>query len=104
MLAQCAQMLRRAVAFVRAEAVHGEYGVPLFDQVVAMNFRKNGSRRNRSRKRVSMNNRALREFAVELHRINQQMVGAGTQLRNRLLHCDSRRVIDVDLIDPCGIN
>ena len=85
MLAKRGKMFRRAVTFVRAKPVHGKYGVPFFDHVVAMNFRKNGSRCNRSRKRVSMDNWTLRQLALELHRINQQVVGAGTQLRNRLL-------------------
>ena len=40
-LTQCSQVLGRAIAFVRAQAVHGEYGIPLFNHVVAMNFRKN---------------------------------------------------------------
>ena len=51
-----------------------------------------------------MNDGALREFAVELQRVDEEIVGTGRELLDGVQHGEARCVIDVDLIDARGIN
>src|ERR1700752_4197146 len=64
-LAQRSQVLRSAVPFVRSEPVSWKHRVPRAHDAVALNFRKNGSRRDRGGERVPVNDRNLWLLAVD---------------------------------------
>src|ERR1700693_5457612 len=64
-LAQRSQVLGRAVPFVRSESVSRKHHVPLAHDAIAFHLRENGSRRDRGRERVSMDNWNLWLLAVD---------------------------------------
>ena len=73
-LHQSCQMLRRAVALVRSQTILGKHGIPLAHHSVAFDFGKNRSRRNRSRKRIPVDDGFLRQIAIQPQRIDQKMI------------------------------
>ena len=77
--AQRFQMMRRAVALVRRKAVHRIHRVPRGNHAVALHLCNDRRRCNRRRERIAMDDRFLRHFAIQFHRVDQQIVGAREQ-------------------------
>src|ERR1700692_2586169 len=103
-LAQCREVLRGAIAFIGAQAVGWKDWVPFADHVVTMDFGQNGRRRDGSGQRVAVNDGLLRHLAIEAHSIDKKIIGSWIKLRNCLMHREARRMVDVDLIYPGGID
>ena len=75
--AQRGKMAGRAVALVRSQAIHGKDRVPFNNHAIAFDLGQNGCGGDRSGQGVAVNDRLLREFAVESQRIHQQMSAPG---------------------------
>ena len=103
-LAQSREMAGRAVSLVRGEAVHGENRIPGGDHAVAFDFRDDRGGGDGTRERVAVNNRLLGKIAFESDRIDQKIACRWRQLLHRMQHGETRRVVDIDLIDAGGIH
>src|SRR5580700_12180314 len=64
---QRCQVLRCAVPLVRSQAIFREDRIPLAHHAVALDLGQNRSRRDRGGERIAVNNRPLRQFAIEAH-------------------------------------
>ena len=93
------EMLRRAVAFVLRKAVAWVFGVELFEALVAMRFREDRSCGDRDAARVAFDERFLFDEDIELHRIDEQVVGCDDELLE-----SSGHGLAAGLIDIPGIN
>src|SRR5690242_950635 len=103
-LPQTGDMMRRAVALIGSEPVHGKNRVPLAHHAIAFHFGEDGSRGDGGRKCVAVDNRRLRAIKINAQCVDQQMVGNGHELPHRLHHSEFRGVIDIDLIDARRIH
>jgi len=69
-----------------------------------MDLGDDGRGGNGDGKRVAVDDRVLRQFAMQAHGVDQEMIGARLQLPHSILHGDARRLVDVDLVDAGGID
>ena len=99
LLAQRLQVVRRAVALVGRKPILREDRVPCGDHSVALDFGDDGSRGDRGRKGVSVDDGRLRAFEVYAHGVDQQVVGRKRELSDSHFHGAFRGPINVDLID-----
>src|SRR5229473_1063652 len=104
MLAQGREVMRRAVALVGREAIYRKHRIPFANHAIALDLGQDGSGGDGGRKRITMNDGLLWQFAIEAHGIHQQMVGARIEPQHRLTHCDARGLVDVDLVDAGGVH
>src|SRR5271156_4279292 len=93
------EMLRRAIALMRSQAVLGEDRIPLAHHAVALHLGENRSRRDRSGKRITMNDGLLGKRTIQANGIDQKMVRSRLKPHHRLAHRDARCLINIDLVD-----
>lgn len=104
MHAQCFEMIGRSIAFVAREAVLWVDGVPLFHAGVAMRFRKDRGRRNGNAASVTLNKGLLLDQDIQLHSVNEQVIGRGRELLKRRGHRLTAGLIDIPGINPLGVD
>src|SRR5882757_68613 len=93
-----------AVTFVLGETVAGEIGVEFIEARIAVSFGKNGGGGNGNAARVAFDERFLFDEDVELHGVDQEIVGNDGKLLERGGHSLAAGLIDVPGIDAGGIN
>src|SRR5205085_1605935 len=98
------EMIRRGVAFVARETVLRIDGVPLFHAGVAVRFREDGSCGDGNAARVALDQRLLLNEHVELHGINEEIVGRDGETLERGGHSLARSLINVPGIDALRIH
>jgi hypothetical protein len=104
MLTQRREVMRRAVALVGSEPVYRKHRIPFANHAIAFDLGQDGSGSDGRRKRITMNDGLLRQFAIQAYGIDQQMVGAGIEPQHRLTHCDTRGLVDINLVDAGGVH
>jgi hypothetical protein len=97
-------MLRRGIAFVRSQPVSGKDFVPHAHAGIAIHFGDDGRRGDGVAARVALDERALRHGQVDGHRVDQQKIGRGVQLLDRLAHGQTRGLVDIDGVDGGGVH
>src|SRR5260221_3406409 len=93
-----------AVAFVLGESVAGEIGVEFIEERIAVSFSKNGGCGDGNAARVPFDKGFLFDENVELHGVDQEIVGNDGKLLERGGHGLAAGLIDVPGIDAGGIN
>src|SRR5256885_16189675 len=93
-----------AVTFVLGEAVAGKIGVEFIEARIAVSFGKNGGGGDGNAARVPFDKRFLFDEDVELHGVDQEIVGNDGKLLERSGHGLAAGLIDVPCIDAGGIN
>ena len=104
MLAQGFEMVGCAVTLVARQAVLRVDGVPLLHARVAMCFREDGSGGDGDAAGVAFNQGFLLDQDIELHGVNEQIVGLNGELQQRGGHGLARGLIDVPRVDALGIH
>src|SRR6266436_7407767 len=104
MLAKSFEMVGRAVAFVAGEAVLWINGVPLLHAPVAMRFRKDGGCGDGDAAGIALNQGFLLDQDVELHGVNEQIIGQNCELLERSRHRLARGLVNVPGIDALGVH
>ena len=69
-----------------------------------MSFREDGRSRNRDAARIPFDERFLLDEDVELHGIDEQIVGRDGELLERGGHCLAAGLVDVPRVDARGID
>ena len=93
-----------AVTFVLGEAVAGEVGVEFIEARIAMSFGKNGGSGDGNAARVPFDKGFLFDENVELHGVDQEIVGNDGELLERGGHGLAAGLIDVPGVDAGGID
>ena len=93
-----------AVTFVVGETIAGEIGVELVEARIAVSFGKNGGGSDGNAARISSDKRFLFDENVELHSVDQEIVGNDGKLLERCGHGLAAGLIDVPGVDAGGIN
>src|SRR5260221_10278124 len=93
-----------AVTFVLGEAVAGEIGVEFIEARIAVSFGEDGGGGDGNAARVSFDERFLFDENVELHGVDQEIVGDDRKLLERGGHRLAAGLIDVPGVDAGGIN
>lgn len=104
MEAQGFEMISRRVALMASEAVLRIDRVPLFHAGVAMCFRKNGCGGNGNAARVAFDQRLLLHEHVELHSVNEEIVGRNGQPFQGGGHCLAGSLVDIPGVDALRID
>ena len=78
--------------------------VELLHPPVAIDFRQNGSRRDRDGPRVAVNQRFLLDGQIEFNGIQQQIIRQGTQLRDSRDHRLPARLINIPRVNAARVN
>jgi hypothetical protein len=92
------------VALVLGEAVAGVDGVQFFEARVTVRFGEDGGGGDRDAARVTFNEGFLFDENVELHRVNQQIIGNDGELLERGSHGLAAGLVDVPGVDARGID
>ena len=95
---------RSAVAFVLGETVTREIGVEAVEARVAMRFGEDGGSGDGNAARVSFDEGFLFDENVELHCVDQEIVGNDGKLLERGGHGLAAGLINVPGVDAGGIN
>src|SRR5882724_293503 len=95
---------RSAVTFVLGETVAGEIGVEFIEARIAVSFSKNGGCGDGNAARVPFDKGFLFDENVELHGVDQEIVGNDGKLLERGGHGLAAGLIDVPGVDAGGIN
>ena len=102
--AQRFEVNRSAVAFVLGETVAREIGVEAVEAGVAMRFGEDGGSGDGNAARVSFDEGFLLDENVELHCVDQEIVGNDGKLLERGGHGLAAGLINVPGVDAGGIN
>jgi len=97
-------VLGSGIALVLGEAVTGIDSVQFFEARVAMGFGENGSGGDGDAAGVAFDERFLLDENVELHRVNQQIIGNDGELLKRGGHRLPTGLIDVPCINARRID
>src|SRR5438309_520310 len=93
-----------AVTFVLGETIAGEIGVEFIEARIAVSFSKDGSGGDGNAARVAFDERFLFDENVELHGVDQEIVGNDGKLLERGGHGLAAGLIDVPGVDAGGID
>ena len=102
--AQGCQVIRCGVAFVLRQPVLGVNSVPFEHPPVALYFGDDRGRSNGNRERISVDERFLLDQDVELHGVEEQIIGRDFQLPQSFHHGLAAGLIDIPGIDAARIN
>jgi hypothetical protein len=103
-LAQSFEVIRRGIAFVASESILRVNRVPLFHACIAMRFGQDGSGSDGNAARVAFDQRFLLDENIELHGVNQQIIGLNSELLERRGHGLTAGLVDVPGINALGVD
>ena len=104
MLAQGFEVIGSGVTLVASKAVFRIDDVPLFHASVAMSFSEDRGGGDGNAARVAFNERLLLDENIELHGVNEQIIGLdGKQLQGGS-HGLAAGLIDIPRVDALGID
>lgn len=104
MLAKGFQMIGRGVPFVPGEAVLRVDGVPFFHAGVAMRLCEDGGSGDGNAARIALDERFLLHQNVELHGVDQQIIGLDGELLQRRGHGLAAGLINVPGVDALRVD
>ena len=104
MLAESCQVFGSSVAFMLREAVLRVELVVFLHSAVALRFRENGSRGDRCRAHIAMNQRLLFDRQVEFDGVEQEVIRKRVKLRDGGNHRLPAGLIDVPGVNPAGVD
>ena len=99
-----AEMLRGGVSLVRGEAVAGMRGVERREEAVAVNLGDDGGGGDGERERVAVDEAGLGAGVVELHGVDEEVVGGDGEGADGGEHGEARGLVDVDAVDGGGVD
>jgi len=102
--AQGGKMLRCGIAFVLRQPVLRINSVPFEHLPVAFHFGNDGGSRDRNRKRVAVNEGFLLDQHIQLHGVEQQIIGRDFQLPQSFRHGLAAGLINIPGIDAACID
>jgi len=97
-------MIRGSVTFVASQSILRVDGVPFFHASVPMCFGQDGRGRNRNAAGVASDERLLFNQNIQLHGVDEQIIGRDGELLQGSSHGLSAGLIDVPSIDPLGVD
>jgi hypothetical protein len=103
MQAQSFEMVGGAVAFVTRQAVLWINGVPLFHARIAMRFREDGGSGDGDTAGIAFNQGFLLDQDVEVHGVNEQVIGLNGELPESGSHGLARGLVNVPGVDALGV-
>ena len=104
MLAKGFEMVRGAVAFVASEAILRINGVPFLHAQVAMRFREDGGCGDGYAAGIALDQGFLLHQDVELHGVDEEVVGQNCELLQGGGHGLTRGLVNVPGVDALGVH
>ena len=101
---QSFQMVRRGVALVARQAILRVDGVPLFHARVPVGFREDGSGGDGYASGIAFDERLLLNQDVELHGINEEVVGWDAEPLQSCGHSLAGGLINVPRVNALGVD
>jgi len=102
--AESFHMFGSGIALVLGEAVTGIDGIQSLQARVTMRFGEDGCGSDGDAARVTLDERFLLDENIELHRVNQQIIGNDGELLKGGSHGLAAGLVDIPGVDARGIN